>query len=511
MSQMGSPPMVATAKLANCNKKKDTNSTVVVRSSVPRFNITGGLYSVAQWCRKVVEDNLEWIVKLIRRHHPDEKVVMLVYGDGCQTIVLLDEAINKMPADISKIKQIPIGVSSAPIDSKEDESKMAGSGVLSPMDPIWDHLRYESSQSEMPSENNAKDSATTAKKKKKEMAVFIHTCMTVYGDGSDGRRRVLQVKTKAPEKPMVAVDFVPNPVFEHQVLLKWKGLTPGAADQQRFSMAMAQGQAGFPMFPVNPAAMGMAAAAAHVAATTSPEEEEETLVTFNPKELILLEKAFDDSLTKRDLKAKADKWSEDDKKNCQLIIKRANNEFKWVTVKSKKRKATAAPKKAEKKPKTAASTSATKAIPEKKTEAKKTEKKETPAKKKETPAKKGTPAKKTTKSPAVVKKKEDTPPLQKEEDPAEDSDDEPISKLKEKKEVERKNAKKQATKRTPAKKTPAKSKTTPAKKKATVTPKEESPKKRGRPSRGSKAKDDPTPTKKTRRSTSSKPSTRSRK
>jgi hypothetical protein len=132
-SMMQGLPMVAVAKLANSKRGEDTNSTLVVRSSVPRFNVAGGFYTVAQWARKCVEDNLEWIVKLIRRRHLDKQVVMLAYGDGCQTIVLLDDAINQMPEDIETIPKIGIGVSSAPKDAKDDESELAKDGVLQPL------------------------------------------------------------------------------------------------------------------------------------------------------------------------------------------------------------------------------------------------------------------------------------------------------------------------------------------------------------------------------------------
>jgi hypothetical protein len=400
MAQMALPPMVAVARLANCNKKKETNSTTVVRNSVPRFNVAGGLYSVAQWARKSVEDNLEWIVKLIRRRCPDEDVVMLAYGDGCQTVVLLDDAINKMPEDMDAIPKIGIGVSSAPKDTKDDESKMARDGVLQPTDSVWDHLRFEHS-------DTSKD--------KKEQVLFIHTSVTFYGEAVDGRRRILQVKTKAPEHPLETVKYVPNPMFEQQLLAKWKGVSSGMAPEliQRYSMAMIHGATAGLMFPKP--AMGMAAAAAHVAATTADEEEEGILITFNPKELILLERAFDNTLTKRDLKAKGDKWTEDDKKNCQYIIQRANKEFKWVNVK---------------KLKAAAKGPAAKTKEDEKTE----DKKATQVKKESVSAndtKKTTPAKKTAGNKSVIKEEASVGGA------ASDSDDEPISKLKAKKEAEK--------------------------------------------------------------------------
>ncbi|KAG7361624.1 hypothetical protein IV203_036725 [Nitzschia inconspicua] len=479
-AMMQTPPMVAVAKLANAKGKKDTNSALVVRSSVPRFNVAGGLYTVAQWARKCVEDNLEWIVKLVRRHHPNEQVVMLAYGDGCQTIVLLDDAINQMPEDLEKLPKISIGVSSAPKDAKEDEAKMAKDGVLQPTDSVWDHLRYEQ---------------TDTSPDKKEKILFIHTNMAVYGEAVDGRRRVLQVKTLAPKKPVEAVQYVHNPIFEQQLLAKWKGVSGGAVpDQfQRFSLAMMQGM----MIP-NPA-MGMAAAAAHVPESGAVEEEEGTLITFNPKELILLEKAFDNKLTNRDLKSKADKWSEDDKKNCQLVIKRANAEFKWVVV--RKRKQAAAEENgptASKKKKLDTTGSDDKKPAANKTSVKK-KANATPTK-----ATKKSPTKKSTPKKSLVEemvKKEEAPPVA---DTTDDSDHEPLSKLKEKKEVKKETAvsagkrkSKGSTKTatTPAK-TPAK-KSTPASKKQSraasgkkESPKKketkakvESPKKRGRPSK----------------------------
>jgi hypothetical protein len=473
-TMMQTPPMVAVAKLANSKGAKNTNSTLVVRSSVPRFNVAGGLYSVAQWARKCVEDNLEWIVKLIRRHHVDEQVVMLAYGDGCQTIVLLDDAINQMPDDIDMIPKIGIGVSSAPKGAKDDEDEIAKDGVLQPTDSVWDHLRFEQ-------QNEA------AAKDKKGNILFIHTSMTVYGQAADGRRRVLQVKTLAPKKPLEAVQYVPNPIFEQQLLAKWKGMAGGMTPEQiqRVSMAMMQG-----MIDPHPA-MDMATAAAHSA---SMKEDEGTLITFNPKELILLEKAFDNKLTNRDLKSKADKWSEDDKKNCQLVIKRANDEFKWVVVRKRKTPAAVAPANGGPVSKKKKVTKVADGSVDKKPEARKStkEKKRSTASKE---SKKNTSEKAAPKESPNEKIKEDEVAL-----PAADSDDEPISKLKEKKDAAKKIGNAASAKRRKSKGSPVKAanqqKGTTEKKESKL--KAQSPKKRGR-----NAKKEPTPTKKmTRRSTS---------
>jgi len=298
MNQMA---MVATAKLAPSKKNKASNSTLAVRSTVPRFNVAGGIYTVAQWARKCVEDNLEFIVKIARRGDPKADSVMLAYGDGCQTLVFFDDAMNKVPKDLSKIAKIHVGVSAATIDDKRNESEIAASGVLQPIDSLWDHLRYEQA---------------IATLDKEEKIMFIHTSMTVYGDSVTGRQRVLQIKTKAPTSPFVADSYMRNVMFEQQVLAKWNGQVPEA----------------IPSPPQGP--MGMAAEATFVAVAESPppdsDDAPEYLITFNPKELLLLEKAFDNALTPRDLKSKADKWSDEDQKKCQLTIIRANNEFKYV-------------------------------------------------------------------------------------------------------------------------------------------------------------------------------------
>merc|ERR1712238_544662 len=57
---------------------------------------------------------------------------------------------------------------------------------------------------------------------------------------------------------------------------------------------------------------------------------DEFIITFNPKEILLLEKAFDGKLTTRDMKSKADKWEEKDQFKCQATIKRLQNEFTYV-------------------------------------------------------------------------------------------------------------------------------------------------------------------------------------
>jgi len=154
-----------------------------------------------------------------------------------------------------------------------------------------------------------------ATKDKKEKIMFIHTSMTVYGDSDIGRRRVLQIKTNAPKSPFVAESYMRNVMFEREVLAKWKGEVPGVA----------------PVLPEY--AMGTAGVAPIVPATNPLEEKEdvnECLITFNPKELLLLEKAFDNALTPRDLKSKAEKWTDEDQKKCQLTILRAKSEFKYV-------------------------------------------------------------------------------------------------------------------------------------------------------------------------------------
>lgn len=299
-SNMAHMAMVATAKLAPFRKNGSSNSNLAVRTAVPRLNVAGGIYTVAQWARKCVEDNLEFVVKIARRDDPKADLVMLAYGDGCQTLVFFDDAMNKLPDDLSKIKKIHVGVSSAPIDDKRIGSEMAKSGILQPIDSLWDHLRYEQAN---------------ATKDKKEKIMFIHTSMMVYGDSDISRRRVLQIKTNSPESPFVAESYMRNVIFEREVLAKWKGEVPGVA----------------PLLPEHP--MGQGEVGPIVPATNDSEKKEdqnEYLITFNPKELLLLEKAFDNGLTPRDLKSKAEKWTEEDKKKCQSTILRAQNEFKYV-------------------------------------------------------------------------------------------------------------------------------------------------------------------------------------
>jgi hypothetical protein len=329
VAQMNATAMVATAKLANSKDKKETNSALVVRSSVPKFNVAGGLYTVSQWARKCVEDNLEWIVKLARRHDPEEKAVMLAYGDGCQTLVLLDGAMNRMPPNLNVVQKIGIGVSAAPIDDKSDDKKMAAAGVLQPTDSIWDHLRYEQ---------------TDMSKDKVEKVMFIHTCMTNYGDGIEGRRRVLQVKTGAPQQPYLAIAYVPNVVFEQQVLTKWKGPSPIGPNLAAMNMAAMTGGFLVPNMGGGVGGSNMMAHSASDSGTPAHPKENETVITFNPKELILLEKAWNGTLTSRDLKSKADKWTDADKQNCQATIQNATSEFKGTATKKRKKNDGAATK-----------------------------------------------------------------------------------------------------------------------------------------------------------------------
>jgi hypothetical protein len=434
-AQENATAMVAVAKLGSSKTNPVTNSSLVVRGSVRKFNINGVPLSVAEWMRKTVEENLEWLVKLSKRHSAGDKAILLAYGDGCETLVLLDQHINKMPADFAKIKKVGVGVTMASIDSSLDESKLASQGVLQPGDSIWEHLRFET---------------LAAADKKVDKCLFIHTNMTVWGDGVDGRRRILQVTTGA------GLSYKPNALFEQQVLLKWKG----------------QG-------PAIPMAVGAPSQ------DTDEEAENVTIITFNPKELLLLEKAFDNRLTNRDTKTNVTKYTEEDKQAAQFVIQRAHKEFVMRGPSRKRKKKSDEPEGDAKK----AKPKATKAKEPKPVPAKKAKPEATKAKEpKPSPAKKAKPVapKKPAKAtPAKATPAKATPAKTSKKTKKEDDDDEPISKMVKKAE------------KVPAKKPARRSSAGPSKEiKSKETPKKET---RGRPKgTGSKAKEEQSPRKRSK-------------
>jgi len=447
------PPMIAVAKLCPSTAHKATNSNLVIKSAIRKLDAQMQPYSVAEWARKAVEENPEWLLKLIQRQAPNEKVVTLVYGNGFATMVFLDDQISRMPQkQWSAIPKIPIGVSMAAIDSKIDEKKLAQEGILQPVDPIYDHVQFE----------------TTSKSNK---CLMVHSAAYVWGESMDGRRHVLQVERSGPK-------YRPNPVFEQTVLDQWMVAEPTAraatvAPAVPNMMAMNMGR------PAMMPNFGMAAATtatlptAAMPTTQAVEEENVTVIEFNPKELILLEKAFDNRLTQRDLKSNVTKYSTEDKKACQEVIRRAQSEFVFRGP-SRKRKPKTTTSEEEKKPaakkakKDSTTTEKKKEGGEKKTATPKkpaaaattTTKKTTPAKKaKETP--KASPAKK---KPAAASKQHD--------------EEEPISNLvaSASKDAKKKSRRSSAANKKPAA-TPKSKAKEPAKKK---TPKESSTKKRER-------------------------------
>jgi hypothetical protein len=135
--------MVAIAKLASSTSKSSTNSLLVVRGSLRRANTHGGTLSVAKWTRKMLEENLEWVVKLVKRHAEGEKAIFLRCGDGCETLLLLDGKVIDSPDDLKTVKKIPVGRSMAEIYSNFDKEKLAAMGVLQPKDSIWEPLCFE--------------------------------------------------------------------------------------------------------------------------------------------------------------------------------------------------------------------------------------------------------------------------------------------------------------------------------------------------------------------------------
>lgn len=378
---------VATVKLGNASKAPNkSNSIFVVRSSVRKFDSNGNITTVGMWARKVVEDNLEWLVKLVRRHGNTDNAVVLAYGDGCETLVLLDDHINRLPKDFSTLKKIGVGVSVAEADSKADQATLAASGVLQAGDSIWEHLHYQQ---------------VDANKTKKEKYLFIHTSHTIWSNAMDGRRKVVQVKSKGSSNPFMAVCYAPNATFEQKAVSSWAVATGGNPSG--------------PTMVTNTTTIATAttASAAKVAVVGAsdpvpPAGPTETLISFKPKQLLLLEKAFDNGLTPRDLKTDVKKINAEDKKKCQNVIRRARDEIITTTKKRRKKNPPAA---------------AAVAVAKKPAPIKEVEKKEEENSKKEEPKKKVSSPKKKVVKKAEVKKGSSS-------SEQEDSDDEPISAMK---------------------------------------------------------------------------------
>mmetsp|Transcript_25791 Transcript_25791/g.61098 ORF Transcript_25791/g.61098 Transcript_25791/m.61098 type:complete len:658 (+) Transcript_25791:252-2225(+) len=467
--------MVATAKLANVKSKgnKDSNSTVVVRSSVPKLTNSGSLYTVAQWTRKCVEDNLEFLVKVCRRSDPKATAVMLTYGDygETQTLVLFDGHINKSPTDLKKVPIIGVGVASSYADDKRDEAKMAAGGVIQPTDSMWEHLRYEQAASENSNDVNEGSSAKKAKAKGPKIMFLLTQPGTGQFNGTGGSRRVLQIKTGASNgKPYVATSFSPDPVFEQQVLELWAAQTGGSAR---------------PAMPLVPMAAAAAAGGLAVGATAAAggqkkaeEDDYDTLIEFNPRELMILERAFDGRLRKQDLKQSVKKFNDKDKEDCQEVIARANAEFKYVMVRGPKKK-TATKKKATAESKKRKSPPPEPQPADEKDKASKpspAKKKKAEPKAKPSETKKGTSAKapaktkkeaaasskKTTPAPKSAKKEKKEPAKSKKEVAASSKKSTPAAKSTKKKDEVKKGS--------PAKKTASPSKTIGGKSKKAGTP-----------------------------------------
>jgi hypothetical protein len=199
--------VVAAAKLCPTKGNVKANSNLVVRNAIRKFHPNGGLITVAQWTRKCIEENLDWLVKLVRRHLEHENKVLLVFGDGCETLVLMDEMASNVPTDFASIPKLAVGVSLADADYKGSEEKLALDGVLQPTDCIWEHLKYEQAKTE---------------EEEKQKCLFLHTRVNVWTDGVDARRRVVQVLTGKPDEPFQAKNYIHNFPFAKQVLDAWR-------------------------------------------------------------------------------------------------------------------------------------------------------------------------------------------------------------------------------------------------------------------------------------------------
>jgi hypothetical protein len=181
--------MAIPVRLAN-SSAEHTNSSTVVRSLVKRFDFEGKLVTVADNVRKwMEEDNPEWMIQIARRMAGTPKdgraAFMLLYGDGYETLLLLDGI--EPPQDLSKVPTIGISASFAPAVGDMDQATAAKQGLLEPSDSLWEHINFE------------------LNRQGNDRSLVLHTTSRVSVRSYEDilRKRVIRVWTSGPHKSIL--------------------------------------------------------------------------------------------------------------------------------------------------------------------------------------------------------------------------------------------------------------------------------------------------------------------
>ena len=121
----------------------------VIRSSVKRTKEDGSLFTTSEFSRKVIEETPDWLVHIAKSiesiRNSNKGSVAINHGSGFCTVVLLNTDV--LPKDISKIHRVGIDVCVADSESDgDDDNRCSEYGIVTPSDCIYEHIRAGLSQ-----------------------------------------------------------------------------------------------------------------------------------------------------------------------------------------------------------------------------------------------------------------------------------------------------------------------------------------------------------------------------
>lgn len=301
----------ATVKLAQqVSADPATNGSRIVSTTIRQSNHQGEPLSVGEWSRQTILQNSDWLIKIAKRDKVIIKngsgVVRITFGNGYDALVAID--CEEFPEEISEINKIGAVVCISTVDDDDDITRLNYRGVVNPSDSIFDHLQ----------------ACVEGGRHEQDIRIYIHTDANPWTtlDESIERTEIYRVKTS------------PNDSFsmegmEHMLLLEEHLQATGKVGTLEAAKKAAA------KTPAVAAAAAKAALSTVVAQVKSGEDSKHRF-GFNPKQYILLSKAFNGKLSKHDIMTGNSKFTDKEVRKAERICKRVKTALKKENKKKRK-------------------------------------------------------------------------------------------------------------------------------------------------------------------------------
>jgi hypothetical protein len=298
----------------------NVNSTSVLSTAIRQSNAQGEILSVGEWSRQTIVQDGEWLIKIAKRDKDTQKngsgVVRITFGNGYDALVAINT--KEVHQDISEINTVGVVVCISTVNDDDDATRLKHQGLVNPSDSIFDHMQacVEGGQQEQ------------------DIRIYIHTNVSPWTNvnGSMDRTQIYHVQTDRNDPSSNRMKRLLS--LEEQLRATGK---IGTLEEEKKSAANKSAPKKIPTTEKKPAAIAKPPSKAEKerAVATKAAPSAVAVAGFNPKEIILLARAFNNKLSKFDKKDVNLYWTQKDVKKAVRICKAAEAELGVIAARSR--------------------------------------------------------------------------------------------------------------------------------------------------------------------------------